>query len=227
MGDGRLIIAPPGWFADPIGHSGLRWWTGAEWTEYVAVSPEISPPNAPPSGSDPRSASPSVPLPGTFVAPQPETAVYLPFGGDRERSNTDGERYRLRGPITPTRWNTGGAWALSATPLIGVVAGIGIAFAVVVSVWLALVIALLPLLWMIAAATRDRSTLDGLGYERVPGLWWILLGPLGYLIARTVQVRRQSGHGSAPLWWCVGLLIVPSVLSVSARVLIAGLLHTA
>jgi hypothetical protein len=29
---------PPGWYADPAGDWGLRWWDGARWTEHVAVA---------------------------------------------------------------------------------------------------------------------------------------------------------------------------------------------
>lgn len=105
--------------------------------------------------------------------------------------------------------------------------GVGIGFTVTLfSAWSALVIALLPLLWTVAAATRDRSALTGFGYGRLPSRWWILLGPLGYLIARTVHVRRQSGHGSAPLWWHCGITVVISALSVVARLLVAGVLPT-
>jgi hypothetical protein len=96
-------------------------------------------------GSVLPTSSPAVPLPGTFVALQTETPAYVPFGGDRSGAPADFESARSWAPIAPTRWNTGGASALSATPLIGVVAGVGIAFAVTFSMWLALVIMLLPL----------------------------------------------------------------------------------
>jgi hypothetical protein len=66
-----------------------------------------------------------------------------------------------------------------------------------------------------------------MGYGRVPSRWWLLLGPLGYLIARTVQVRQQSGHGSAPLWWHVGLVVALTTASLVARSLVAGLLPAA
>lgn len=230
MADGGLIIAPPGWFTDPIGRSELRWWSGAEWTEYVAASPEMLPPDAVLPAHQPLShladTSASVPLPGSFVAAQPESAAYVPFG-DRTASTADSGTFQPWTPSAPSRWNTGGAWALSATPLVGVATGIGIAFAVTVSPWLALSMVLLPLFWMIAAATRDRAALDEYGYGRVPSRWWLLLGPLGYLVARTIHVRRRSGHGSAPLWWYLGISVSLSVVLVTARLMIAALLPTA
>jgi hypothetical protein len=34
--DGKGV--PPGWYPDPAGGWGLRWWTGARWTEHTAVA---------------------------------------------------------------------------------------------------------------------------------------------------------------------------------------------
>ncbi|MHC5796383.1 DUF2510 domain-containing protein [Lacisediminihabitans sp. FW035] len=227
MAEVRLVAAPPGWFADPVGGSGLRWWSGAEWTDHVAPNPVIGAVGAARADDLRTSASPAVPLPGTFVPNHPETPAYVPFGGDRSGATADDVTTGSWVPIAPTRWNTGGAWALSATPLIAVVSGIGIAFAAIFSVWLALVIAFLPLFWMIAAATRDRSTLDSFGYRRLPSRWWLLLGPLGYLIARTVVVGRQSGRGSAPLLWFVGISAALTVISIVLRLLVTGMVPTA
>jgi hypothetical protein len=77
---------------------------------------------------------------------------------------------------------------------------------------------------MIAAATRDRSILDGFGYGRLPSRWWLLLGPPAYLSARSVRVRRQSGHGSAPLWWYLSIVVILTGVSIAARFLLADLL---
>lgn len=227
MAEGGLVVAPPGWFTDPVGRSDLRWWSGAEWTEYVAASPAMRPSDVPRPGSVLARTSPLIPPPRAVLPPQPEMLAYVPFGGDGSGGTMDALRSRSLVPIAPTRWNTGGAWALSATPLIGVVSGVGIGFAVTFSVWLALSIVPLPLLWSVAAATRDCRRLDAMGYGRVPSRWWLLLGPLGYLIARTVQVRQQSGHGSAPLWWHVGLVVALTTASLVARSLVAGLLPAA
>jgi hypothetical protein len=226
VGEGDLVAAPPGWFADPVGRSDLRWWSGAEWTEYVAPRPAPRPADAPRRDLARASASPAIPLPGTFVPSQPETPAYVPFGGDRSAATTANGTARAWVPTAPTRWNTGGAWALSVTPLIAVVGAIGIGFAATFSVWLALVIVLLPFLWTIAAATRDRSTLAEFGYHRLPSRWWLLLGPLAYLIARTVFVNRQSGRGSAPLLWYVGIVVVLTMVSIVLRLLVSGLVPT-
>ncbi|MET4704733.1 DUF2510 domain-containing protein [Frigoribacterium sp. UYMn621] len=224
MDDDGLVVAPPGWFADPVGLSDLRWWSGAEWTAHVAPSPAMHPADIPRPGTVLGNialvhGSTPVPHPGSFVPAQPVTPPFSLF------AETPAEQRRSAVPAAttaamtgPSSWNTGGAWALSATPLVGVVSGVGAVFAstVVPGAWLwSLPIALLPLLWTIGAATRDRITLEALGYNRLPSRWWLLLGPLGYLIARTVFVRRQSGRGSAPLWcYCAISLVLSAVVIV-------------
>jgi uncharacterized protein YxjI len=45
---------PPGWYPDPAGGPGTRWWDGASWTEHVqqpaAPPPPVPAPGAPPNG---------------------------------------------------------------------------------------------------------------------------------------------------------------------------------
>lgn len=52
----------PGWYADPTGQAGVRWWDGSQWTSYSAPHP----------GGSPATASPRPALPST-------TPVYTPF----------------------------------------------------------------------------------------------------------------------------------------------------
>ena len=39
--------APPGWYPDPAGGPGRRWWDGYAWTE-ATVLPQLTPPPPPP-----------------------------------------------------------------------------------------------------------------------------------------------------------------------------------
>jgi hypothetical protein len=173
---------------------------------------------------------PSMPLPVSFVQPQPVTDSSALVGG--HVSEQDSRAWSPSVTIAPNRWNTGGAWALSASPLIGALSGVGIFFArsyAPQAWWWTLSIALLPLLWMLAAATRDRARLEIFGWVRRPSRWWLLLGPLAYLIARTVYLRRHSGGGSAPLWWFGITTILLVSLVVAGFLLAAGFvaaLHT-
>lgn len=58
--------APPGWYADPAGGPGQRWWDGYAWSDAVVVP---QPPPAPP----PWSSAP--PPPGPPLQPTPWTAA--------------------------------------------------------------------------------------------------------------------------------------------------------
>ncbi len=55
-----------GWYADPTGQAGVRWWDGREWTAYTAPMP---------AGGPQAAAAPGAPRPSL----PPETLVYTPF----------------------------------------------------------------------------------------------------------------------------------------------------
>jgi hypothetical protein len=60
--------APPGWYADPAGGPGQRWWDGYAWTE-ATVLPSVPPPPPPPTSSAYSSGPP--PPPPIYATPQP------------------------------------------------------------------------------------------------------------------------------------------------------------
>jgi len=65
-------------------------------------------------------------------------------------------------------------------------------------------------LWLgiVLLAWLDHRTLRDRGLER-PFPWaWALLGPLVYLIGRSVVVRRRAGGSAAPLWLYLGLTVL-------------------
>jgi Domain of unknown function (DUF4328)/Protein of unknown function (DUF2510) len=62
--------APPGWYPDPAGGSGQRWWDGYDWTEAtVAAVPPTPPPPPPPRFAPAPSWGPSPPAYGTASYP--------------------------------------------------------------------------------------------------------------------------------------------------------------
>lgn len=63
--------APPGWYPDPAGGDGQRWWDGYAWSEAVVVPNQPPPPPPPPSWT----ASPPPPPPGPPVGPAPWNAA--------------------------------------------------------------------------------------------------------------------------------------------------------
>jgi hypothetical protein len=74
---------------------------------------------------------------------------------------------------------------------------------------------------------RDRSRLRQFGYLELTSPWWILLvAPLVYLIIRTIRVRRESGHGVAPLVFFLVSYVAVIVLGVVAAVAIPAFLAT-
>lgn len=71
-------------------------------------------------------------------------------------------------------------------------------------------------LWIgtVLLAWLDHRTLRDRGLER-PFPWaWAIIGPLVYLIGRSVVVRRRVGGSAAPLWLYLGLTVLGSIVSV-------------
>lgn len=140
-------------------------------------------------------------------------------------------------PPPPSRSGTVGAWMLALLPwlqlgllvviFVYVLGGAAVLSTGALPTEVSLdAVTLIPaaaalglLIWIIVAVIVDRVGLKRHGFSRRPSFWWILLGPLIYLIARTVSVMRGRGRGGAPLW--VYLL---SSLSVAALVIAAPFL---
>jgi uncharacterized protein YxjI len=57
---------PPGWYPDPAGSGGTRWWNGQSWTEHVQAPPTPAPPPPPVQQPAQQQAQPQP------AAPQPQ-----------------------------------------------------------------------------------------------------------------------------------------------------------
>lgn len=108
---------------------------------------------------------------------------------------------------------TGGAWMLAITPLLalgllalGWVLTEGGTTSTTTIIGSALGAALLA--WVLIATIADFRRLGALGHEYRPSVAWILLGPLMYLIARSIHVVRTAGRGGGPAWVYVVLTLV-------------------
>jgi uncharacterized protein YxjI len=67
---------PPGWYPDPAGSGGTRWWNGQGWTEHVQAPPTPPPPPPPVQ----QQTSPSSPPPSAGQHAQVPQAVAAPAG---------------------------------------------------------------------------------------------------------------------------------------------------
>jgi hypothetical protein len=124
--------------------------------------------------------------------------------------------------FVPARSGTVSVWLIALAPIVSILSS-ALILAVVVftqSPFLAVLAALAWPLANLAWAVRDRQVLSRFGYLE-PAHWgWIFLGPLAYLIARTVRTRREAKKGAAPLITYgainVGFVILSIVLTVLA-----------
>ena len=187
-------VAPEGWYADPVGRPQYRFWSGVQWTEHTHPYPFA------------RSA---------------ESAM---------------RRVRDRQPRLPagTRVNSVWVWlivglfvlsfAVSYVFLLGFgrilerglsgSAGIALSFYTDPAYWI-----LIGISWVILAATvvcawRDTRYLSSIGLRR-PFHWaFAFLGPLVYMIGRSIVAGRAVAGSSRPLW----TLSVAMVLGASALI---------
>lgn len=64
-------MAQPGWYEDPQGGGGQRWWDGERWSEHTIPPPPAPTPAGvippPPSGAPPAGTAPAAPAGPTFV----------------------------------------------------------------------------------------------------------------------------------------------------------------
>jgi hypothetical protein len=188
-------VIPAGWYTDPADPAGKRWWDGQRWTADV-IAPE------PPPVSTFGGAAPLA---------RTENA-YVPFASTHT--------------IAPATTETGVAytragWWICAHPFWGVATQ-----AVAVTLLnftgappageLALGLVAVNIVFLgilIALAFADRAALLAGGNGSAASPWWMLLSPLGYLIARALEVRRwEVGGWASVIWWSVALILTPGLV---------------
>jgi hypothetical protein len=204
---------PAGWYPDPAGSGNLRWWDGATWTAHLAPRPTPV-------------ATPVVqaPAPQPVVAPGMRTVTgepYVPFQGSWNQSY-QGNAYGGAELTGPGQWNTASAWVLAFSPLyttialalivILTVAGADLSKATSATFVAILGIAIVLVLVDILLAISDRRKLRSSGFLQTASVWWILLGPVVYLIVRAVNIWREVRHGIAPMITYIVVAVVSGVL---------------
>ncbi|MFD4422831.1 DUF2510 domain-containing protein [Agromyces sp. NPDC058484] len=173
-------VAPAGWYPQPDGTFGQRWWDGARWTEHTS-------PIAPPSPALPQYDAiekPQVPEGTTVDTPWIWLIVMLPLVGLIPLFFWDLEGYMLRSMTDPLA-QVGlyfDPWYLTTVALGWITYG--------VMVWFAFL---------------DVKALRALGYARQFHWAWAFLSSLVYVIGRSVVVKKQARRGMAPMWVVIAL----------------------
>jgi hypothetical protein len=183
---------PPGWYADPAGGGGKRWWDGGRWTENTR---------------EPEAPSP-VSIIGSYT-PAPGSETNREFGSVRPIQYAEvGTAY------TRTSWWLASSPLWVIVPQVVVVVIIGSLAPLSVPVLTAGIagLNLLVLAVLVRLAFADRTALQGGGNESTASPWWTLLTPLAYLIARAQHVRLYATGGWASvIWWVIAAVFSPGV----------------
>jgi hypothetical protein len=108
-------------------------------------------------------------------------------------------------------------WMIASMPVIQFAAVLGLVFVLAdFGPFMQAAVAFIFFLWTAVLASRDKHHLLLSGHRKAATPWWLLLTPLAYLIARTACIRKQGGHGSAPMWVYVLLSTIPVIFAISA-----------
>ncbi len=192
-----------GWYDDPERALRLRWWDGVRWTTHTRAKPVIDEPvfsaARPDMSSVDALAVPGATIPYTYSAPY-SWSPSIPSAAEVASPSTSSiATHALE--YVPEKSNTPAAWALAVTPVVVVLAQ---AAALLLSgyestpvIWI-IGAAIIPILWLIVWVRRDLITLDEWGHLKRAHWGWAFLGAVGYLVARTLVVRR---HAIGTGWW--------------------------
>ncbi|MES2170943.1 MAG: DUF2510 domain-containing protein [Actinomycetota bacterium] len=162
-----------GWYSDPAGSGSLRWWDGFAWTDHLLD------PGDPPAAQQP-----------VHVA-QP---AYVPM----QSSMQYGTRREPTVERTPTATATTAIWILALYPFFyyaavwAIIAATNAIAPVPLGI---LILVAFVLVW--AMALWDHSALEARGI-RASSVLWMLLSPIGYLIARRMRLKKLGIKADAP-----------------------------
>jgi Protein of unknown function (DUF2510) len=176
---------PAGWYPDPAGGAGKRWWDGTVWTANLQ-EPE---------------ARPMAPTFGNYVPAD-------------QRAFTPPPTAEIGTAYTRASWWIAGSPIWVVVPQVIVIETFD-SLAPLPRPTLVLAIVLFTgLAWIILGllAFADRRMLISGGNNSAASGWWILLTSLGYLIARARQVGLYATGGWASvIWWCLAAILTPGI----------------
>ena len=126
---------------------------------------------------------------------------------------------QFRQPEGPRASGTAAVWMIAVMPAIQLAAVLVLILVLEdFGRFIQVAVAFVFFLWTAVLASHDKRRLLTLGHRKAATPWWLLLSPLAYLIARTLCVREQGGHGSAPMWVYILLSTIPAVVAISLLV---------
>lgn len=202
MSDGNERQIAAGWYPDPAGSGGQRWWDGAGWTAQVTPAAPAAP--AMPAASAVQAAPayrPELLGAAPQVAPGTPTGtvwvwlvVLLPLVGLLPLFFWDARGYLEQSMLDPTAQFTMmlDPWYLVLSLLGWVIYGLGVWFSYL-----------------------DYAALRRLGFQQRFHWAWTFLWSLVYVIGRTVVVRRQAGgRGAAPMWAAIAVTVVATAVGI-------------
>jgi Protein of unknown function (DUF2510) len=203
---------PAGWYSDPAGGNGKRWWDGSRWTENVR-EPDAAPP-APVIGN-------YVPTVGASAGASAGASVGRDFRSTRPLPTAEiGIAY------SRASWWLAGSPLWISLPQVIVFAVIDALAPPPVATVLLAGVAVNLLFWaiLVGLAFADRAALLSGGNDSAASPWWTLLTPLAYLIARARHVDfYATGGWTSVIWWIVATILSPGV-AVLAYFAVLGLL---
>lgn len=223
-----------GWYPDPSGAAGLRWWDGARWTEHTQAQAPAAPvaSAAPQYGQQAQyGQQPGYTSPAPFAAQAAQPAAPIP---------ADAPVY---GPFI---------WIITLLPAIsllllplslsGVQSAMNSAFVDGYSGYNGMsgygstplqlqlteaamnIFSLLIYAAGVVLAFFDRRWLIRRGI--VPAFHWafaFIPAPV-YPIGRSLQVRRRSGRGIAPMWVAIGLFALSFIIGIVVFIWVMNLM---
>jgi hypothetical protein len=166
-----------------------------------------------PTEADAAPAS-STPLDQAAATAARDTATTSPHAYIPMSVNTP---VQFRQPEGPRSSSSVAVWMIASMPVIQFAAVLGLVFVLAdFGPFMQAAVAFIFFLWTAVLASRDKHHLLLSGHRKAATPWWLLLTPLAYLIARTACIRKQGGHGSAPMWVYVLLSTIPVIFAISA-----------